>query len=146
MKKAYLFFLLLLSGNLLIANSFTDLHDQTKSYTHPSFVIYNNEPYRSLKSVPANIEITNTEYWSNLKTEATQQTIPSGSETPPTNIDTEELVNQSPGTNNTPLSPPSFTSSTTVTIAENSTGTAYTAIATGADSYSILGMIPPCLR
>ena len=139
MKNTLLFFLLLALVNFALANEFTSLHDSTKAYTHPSYVIFDGEPYRTDKSVPANTPITNTEYWVNLKEEGSKQQITSGQESPPNNINTKELAEDSPGVNNTPVTPPSFTSATTTTFAENLTGTVYTALATGAASYSISG-------
>jgi hypothetical protein len=139
MKNTLLFFLLLALVNLALANEFTSLHDSTKAYTHPSYVLFNGEPYRTDKSVPANTPITNTEYWVNLKEEGSKQQITSGQESPPNNINTKELAEDSPGVNNTPVTPPSFTSATTTTFAENLTSTVYTALATGAASYSISG-------
>jgi len=119
-----------------LANGFTDSHDSTKSYAHPSFVLYNDEPYRTLKAVPVNTLITNTEYWVSLKTEASQQTLPQG-ETPP-ETDTSQLTNSVP-TNDTPLVAPSFSVGSTdaVNYQENGSSSVYTADATGALSYSI---------
>ena len=119
-----------------LANGFTDSHDSTKSYAHPSFVLYNDEPYRTLKAVPVNTLITNTEYWVSLKTEASQQTLPQG-ETPP-ETDTSQLTNSVP-TNGTPLVAPSFSVGSTdaVNYQENGSSSVYTADATGALSYSI---------
>lgn len=130
------FIILFVFTSSALANGFTDSHDSTKSYAHPSFVLYNDEPYRTLKAVPVNTLITNTEYWVSLKTEASQQTLPQG-ETPP-ETDTSQLTNSVPN-NDTPLVAPSFSVGSTdaVNYQENGSSSVYTADATGALSYSI---------
>ena len=138
MKSFQKFIILFVFTSSAFANSFTDPHDSTKSYPHPSFVLYSDEPYRSLKAVPSNTLITNTEFWVSLKAEASQQTLPQG-ETPP-ETDTSQLTNTVP-TNETPLVAPSFSvgSTASVNFQENGSSTVYTALATGADSYAISG-------
>lgn len=138
MKSFQKFIILFVFTSSAFANSFTDPHDSTKSYSHPSFVLYSDEPYRSLQAVPSNTQITNTEYWVSLKAEASQQTLPQG-ETPP-ETDTSQLTNTVP-TNETPLVAPSFSVGPTASVnfQENGSSTVYTALATGADSYAISG-------
>jgi hypothetical protein len=143
MNRIFAIFFLFSPCIHLFASSFTQEHNASKSYSHPSFVIYNDEPYRTLKSVPADTLITNSEFWSNLKSEANQQVLTTGSETPPT-TDTDEIVKSLVSDdNNTPIVPsplPEFSNSTvSVNYQENGTGIAYTASATDATSYSISG-------
>jgi len=143
MKNSFLicFFLSVVS----FLSAFTlEEHNSSRSYPEKSFVIFNGDSYRAVKAVPANTLITNSEFWSNLKTEASQQTLPSGSETPPS-TQTDDIVKTLPGGGDgngstPPISPPEFSNPpSTLNFVENSVETVHTAFAVGADSYTISG-------
>ena len=64
---------------------------QSTAYTHPALVIDGTTTYLSLQNVPANTEITNTNYWSTLDSLVPAET-PSGSESLST-PDASEVAN-----------------------------------------------------
>ena len=143
MKKSFLIYFFLAVVSFLSAFTLEE-HNSSRSYPEKSFVIFNGDSYRAVKAVPANTLITNSEFWSNLKTEASQQTLPSGSETPPS-TQTDDIVKTLPGGGDgngstPPISPPEFSNPpSTLNFVENSVETVHTAFAVGADSYTISG-------